>query len=122
MTEWLYRCFVVATVNDATSINSTVKAQLDTEGGDFTLTVGLKDAVTEIETHRWCCSKMKRSAVLQLASIAAMYPLASAYIWSEDATAHAELVTMFALVANIQVGEVSPAAVLVTEGLQRIVT
>ena len=73
MTDFKYRGFFIVSSNDRGAINSAIKGDLDTEGGESTFTNWASTTGNSPPSHYYACSALTEEAVQQIKNISVSF-------------------------------------------------
>ena len=118
MTDFKYRGFFIVSSNDRGAINSAIKGDLDTEGGESTFTNWASSNGNQPATHYYACSMLTENALSKIAAIGDVYPNSRAWIWVDHPTGSQEILESELGETDIVLEKVTMSEALAEEGLQ----
>jgi hypothetical protein len=118
MTDFKYRGFFIVSSSDRVAINSAIKGDLDTEGGENTFTNWASSNGNQPATHYYASSVLTESALNKISAIGNMYPNSRAWIWVDHPTGSQEILESVLGETDIVLEKITMSEALAEEGLQ----
>jgi len=118
MTEFKYRGFFIVSSSDNVAINSAIKGDLDTEGGENTFTNWASSNGSQPATHYYASSMLTENALSKIAAIGYVYPNSRAWVWVDHPTGSQEILESKLGETDIVLEKITMSEALAGEGLQ----